>query len=319
MPRRLFKLFVSCFLLLGAFFAWWSWATSPVNQPSEAAQIFVISKGQGIDDIAKNLHRQHLIRSPVAFKIYVIKSGLSSKIQAGDFRLKPSMDLATLTQELTHGTLDIWVTLPEGYRREQIAAKISAEFSARGAQFDPAEFLQLTRHQEGYLFPDTYLIPRDASAQNIADLLRQTFDKKVTSTPNQSGLTEKEIIILASIVEREAQGSDRQDIANILFKRLENNLGLNADATLQYLIGNPDNWWPVPTSQDKLIDSPYNTYKYRGLPEAPIANPGLASIKAVLNVQDTPYLYYLHDSQGDIHLAQTLKEHQTNIRRYLAP
>ena len=319
MPRRFKKLVLTILIFLIGCFLWWTWATAPVDKHSSTAQIFVIPKGQGIDDIAKNLKQAGLIRSPVAFKIYVIKSGLTSKIQAGDFRLKPSMDLSALTQELTHGTLDIWVTLPEGYRREQIAAKLNQEFTSRGAEFDSAQFLQLTHDQEGYLFPDTYLIPRDASVKDIADLLNQTFNIKVDLSSNQTNLTEKEIIILASIVEREAQGSDRQDIANILFKRLKNNIGLNADATLQYALGTPNNWWPTPTAKDKLINSPYNTYKYQGLPPSPIANPGLSSVQAVLNVQDTLYLYYLHDPKGQIHLAKTLAEHQVNIRLYLNP
>ena len=168
-----------------------------------------------------------------------------------------------------------------------------------------------TADKEGYLFPDTYLIPKDVAVESVVSLLTNNFEKKV-------GQADKSTIILASIVEREAVGSeDRQLVADILTKRLAAGMGLNADATLQYAIGKPGNWWPVPLASDKKVKSAFNTYMYRGLPPAPIANPGLGSIRAVLGARETAYLYYLHDPEGKIHPAKTFEEHQMNIDKYL--
>lgn len=269
--------------------------------------VVVVIRGAAIDTIGRQLQQAGLIKSVAAFKLMVMKLGVSKSIQAGDFRLDGKMSLAEIVTGLTHGSLDVWVTLPEGWRREQMAQKLAEELIG----FDEPEFLTATTNLEGYLFPDTYLVPREATAGAVVRLLTETFYKKV-------GVVNKDTVILASIVEREAVGSeDRQLVADILTKRLKVGMGLNADATLQYALGKPDNWWPVPTASDKLVNSAYNTYKYKGLPPAPIANPGLAVITAARDAQDTPYVYYLHDAEGKIHPAKTLKEHQVNIVQYL--
>ena len=301
---------------------WWQWAIKPVNSRQPETAVVVIQRGQSVEEVGRKLKTAGLVRSVTAFKFWVIKRGLTKKIQAGDFRLTSAMSLNELIDELTHGTLDIWVTFPEGWRREQIAARLAEELSQRGEAFDQAKFLILSQNKEGYLFPDTYLIPKQASEAAIIQLLGDTFEKKARPelAKNQTGLTEREVVNLAAIIEREARGeADRQLVVNILVKRLKMGIGLNADATLQYILGTPDNWWPVPTAADKLINSAYNTYKYKGLPPGPIANPGLKAMQAVLRANDTPYLYYLHDKQGGIHQAKTLAEQTENIRRYLTP
>ena len=318
--------FAAFLVFIGLFF-WWRWVTGPLDRSSQAAQIFVIPPGQGIDTIAKRLKTAGLIRSASAFKITVVKNSIASRIQAGDFRLRPSMDLETIAQELTHGTLDVWVTLLEGWRREEIAHKLEQEFVARDAEFNPVAFLESTRGQEGYLFPDTYLLPRDASATAIAAIIRGTFDKKVDLSQNQSGLTSKQVIIIASIIEREVRtDQDRPLIAGILIKRLQNDWPLQADATVQYAIGTKDcrqrtgecDWWKASlTKADLTINSPYNTYQNQGLPPAPIANPGLASINAALTPQSSDSWFYLSDLKGQIHYAQNIEGHNANIRTYL--
>jgi len=136
-----------------------------------------------------------------------------------------------------------------------------------------------------------------------------------------------EIVTLASIIERETKtDSERPVVAGILFNRLDIGMGLQVDASLQYAVANAkckmlnakcENWWPILSKEDLRIESPYNTYKYRGLPPAAIANPGLSSLKAVVFPQETNYLYYLHDADGVIHFAATLDEHNENVRKYL--
>lgn len=296
---------IGSFIVIGLFW-WWKWAIQPVGEAGPT--VVVVTRGAAIDTIGRQLQQAGLIKSVVAFKLMVMKLGVSKSIQAGDFRLDGKMSLAEIITGLTHGSLDVWVTLPEGWRREQMAQKLAEELIG----FDEPEFLAATTNLEGYLFPDTYLVPREATAGAVVRLLTETFYKKV-------GVIDRDTVILASIVEREAVGSeDRQLVADILTKRLKVGMGLNADATLQYALGKPDNWWPVPVASDKLVNSAYNTYKYKGLPPAPIANPGLAVIAAVRQAQDTPYLYYLHDQEGNIHPAKTLEEHQANIGKYLA-
>jgi len=318
--------FIGILVFIGLFF-WWGRVTAPTNAKSQEAQIFVIPKGQAIDIIASRLKGAGLIRSKVAFKIIVFRDGLAKKIQAGDFRLKSSMDLTTLSQELTHGTLDIWVTLLEGWRREEMANKIAAEFSARQADFDKALFLQTTKGEEGYLFPDTYLLPRDASEQTIAQILTSTFEKKVDLSSNNSGLSASQVVTLASIVEREVNtDKDRPIIAGILIKRLKNDWPLQADATVQYFVGTNNcrriqgdcNWWPQNLTRANIdTTSVYNTYQNQGLPPTPIASPGLASINAVLNPKPSPHWFYISDLTGVIHYARDIEGHNSNIAKYL--
>lgn len=317
---RLITLAACVLLLVACLFFWWRWAIAPVNPNASASQIFVVNRSEPLDSIGQKLKLQGLIRSPTAFKLMVVKLKLAKTIQAGDFRLNPAQDLSQIILALTQGSLDVWVTLPEGWRREQIAARLHQTWQDKGQDFAPDQFLRLTQDQEGYLFPDTYLIPQQASPAAIVKLLTQTFSQKTQSLwiNNQTGLTQSQVVILAAIVEREARGEvDRQIVANILTKRLKSGMGLNADATLQYILGTPSEWWPIPSSADKKLSSPFNTYLHTGLPPAPIANPGLASLMAVIQAQDTPYLYYLHDSQGTLHPATTLEEHTANIHRYL--
>lgn len=311
-------LLVACSLSLISFL-WWRHVLTPVDPQANKAVVFAIPKGQSIDAIGNRLQASHLIRSAAAFKIYVSSHHLASSMQAGDFRLQGNMSLPTIAENLTHGTLDIWVTLLEGWRREEMADKLEQEFTAKGATFDRAGFVEASTGLEGYLFPDTYLIPPNSSGSAIATLLKNTFAKKVDLTQNQSGLTEKEVVILASILEREVAASyDRPIIAGILLKRLQKGWPLQADATIQYIMGKPNNWWPQNISPtDIKIKSSYNTYSHPGLPPTPIANPGLASLKATLHPQASEYWFYISDTKGAIHYATTLEEHNSNIAKYL--
>lgn len=320
-PRAL-RIFL-LFLLSAAFgsFFWWQWASQPFQNQASSSQIFVIQKGETLDSIALRLKQESLIRSPFAFKLFLLSQNLSQKIQAGDFRLRPDMTLSQIASQLTHGTLDVWVTLLEGWRSEEIAQKlIDSGFEINSATWQ----LEIQNSSlEGYLFPDTYLFPQDASASAIIKIIRANFDQKVTpriiQKINQRGLSLSQAITLASIVEREVRtDQDRPLVAGILIKRWQAGWPLQADATVQYLQGSPGKWWPQNlTKKDLQTDSPYNTYKSKGLPPAPICNPGLASIKAVAEYQESPYWFYLSDLQGKIHYAQTIEEHNANIAKYL--
>ena len=294
----------------------------PVDPQTQEKERFVIPKGQAVSVIGSRLQTAGLIKNSLVFQVIVKKENLDNKIQAGSFDLSPNMSTAEIAFELTQGTNDIWVTIPEGWRREEIAQSLAEQ---ELEVFSADEFLSLTAGDEGRLFPDTYLIPRQASAEQIGLLLGQTFERKVVK-----GLADEivssdysfdEALVMASIVEREARGEEELPVvAGILWNRVELGMPLQADATLQYIKGYSgveDSWWVPPTAADKTLNSIYNTYRYPGLPPQPIANPGLMAIEAALHPAVTDYLYYLHDRTGEIHYARTLEEHNKNVATYL--
>ena len=228
------------------------------------------------------------------------------------------MDLDTIANTLTHGITDIWLTIPEGWRKEEIATKIAKELN-----IPESEFLKVAR--EGYMFPDTYLIPQESTAAAVAEMLLNNFNKKVAGEKErikQDGLTLADIIIIASLVEREAKlASDRPLVASVILNRVEIGMKLDIDATIQYALGyqgKEKTWWKKElTSNDLAFESPYNTYQNPGLPPTAIANPGLAAIKAVVEAPKTDYLYYISDKTGKLHFAENIEEHNNNIARYL--
>jgi UPF0755 protein len=191
-----------------------------------------------------------------------------------------------------HPTL-ISVTIPEGFNADQIGNV----FAPKLANFSRTQFLSEAEGLEGYLFPDTYFFLTTATEKNVIESMSENFRKKIIPFLPQitsSGQNEKDIIIMASIIEREAKGeTDRRVISGILWKRLS--------------IGMP-----------LQVDSVPETYKIKGLPENPIGNPGLGTIQAAIHPQSSPYLYYLHDKNGNIHYAKTFTEHQANIKKYLS-
>lgn len=281
--------------------------------------MFVVERGEGVKNIAARLAGARLIRSSTGFYLLVKFMGIEHNLQAGDFRLNRSMDAKTVARELTHGMLDAWVTTLEGWRIEEVAAKLNKELD-----IPESEFIKVAR--EGYMFPDTYLVPRDATVGAVATLFRSTFDEKVDASlrnaAKKTGLSFSEVITLASVVEREGRSEeDRPVIAGILLKRLKADWPLQADATLQYALGyqtEEKSWWKKRLfDEDKKIDSAYNTYLHSGLPPGPIANPGLSSIRAVIYPKETDYWYYLHDSDGRAHYARTIEEHNQNSATYL--
>ncbi len=307
------------FVLAGAGFLSLS---GPADKTMVETQRFVIPKGQAVSIIADRLEEAGLVRNSLVFRLIVKSEGVGSSIQAGSFDLSPSMSAKEIAQQLTQGTHDLWVTIPEGWRREEIAQSIADQ---QLEVFDEDEFLTLTRGKEGRLFPDTYLVPRQISTAQVVEMLEQTFERKVIegleAEITASTHDFDEALIMASIVERESRGyEEMRMVAGVLWNRVEIGMALNADATLQYIKGYSsveDSWWVVPTAADKQLTSAYNTYRYAGLPPTPIANPGVNAIKAALNPASTDYFYYLHDRAGNIHFARTLEEHNANVVEYL--
>jgi len=307
------------FLVAIGIMLWWRNAMGPVNEADTTPVSFIVPSGQGSKEISRRLASAGLIRSQIGFYILIRFFNINGTIQAGDFRLNKTMDARTIAHELTRGIMDIWVTIPEGWRDEEIATTI-----AKDLNIPEKEFLSIAK--EGYMFPDTYMISKDATAGAVVSLFTNTFYEKVTpqmiADAKKEGLTLSSVITLASLVEREGKTvQDRPIIAGILLNRLNQDWPLQVDATLQYIIGyqaKEKTWWKKElTDSDKTIDSPYNTYKYPGLPPAPIANPGIDSIRAVIYPQKTDYMFYLHDKTGVAHYAKTIEEHEKNIADFL--
>jgi len=317
------KLYILLFLLIlitVSFYIFYKEGSLPVNKSSQISKIFVIKQGEPLDTIVNNLANEGLIRNKIVFYLIVKKLGIERKIQAGDFRISENMNASEVATNLTHGTLDVWVTLIEGMRKEEMAQVISNQLGIPEVEFDKLA-------DEGYLFPDTYLVPKTATVETVLLIIKNNFNNKfdepLRTLAKNKKLTEKQVLILASLVEREArQSSTRQKVASIILKRYLADWPLDLDATVQYALGyqvEEKNWWKTNlTNEDKKIDSSYNTYKNKGLPPGPICNPSLSSIKAVINADpNTPYWYYLTDKNGVMHYSVTLEEHQNNVNKYL--
>ena len=293
---------------------WWQNGNLPVNKESQEQKTFVIAQGDNVRAIAYNLKTNGLIRDPIVFFLITKQSGLDKKIQAGSFRLSPSMTAAKIAESLTHGTLDIWVTIPEGFRATQIAEVLKENMPG----YEDSWISELEKN-EGYLFPDTYLFPKDANAANIVSIMMSTFENRYSSIiTTKSNLSKEEIVILASLIEREAKHQeDRAIVSSVIHNRLGIGMKLDIDATIQYAKGKIDGkWWRPISTSDYSLSSSYNTYRINGLPPAPISNPGLASLKAAVNPANTDYFYYITDKSGTNRYAKTLEEQEANIEKY---
>jgi len=303
---------------------WWAMGISAANPKNKTVQNFVVAKGAGIKEITLNLRSAGLIRDQVVFFLLVKRLGIEKNIQAGSFKLSPSLTAPEIAQKLTVGTEDVWLTIPEGWRAEEILEYLNDQKIDSGNWTMAAE-LKTWKTNEGIFFPDTYLVPKQISVTGVHDLMLKTFQGKFTDQLEKDaraeGLTKQQVIILASLVEREARTDmNRAKVADVLLKRFKDGVSLDVDATVQYIVGKQPNgsWWKLDlTLEDLAIKSPFNTYKNAGLPPAPICNPGLSSIKAVIYPDKNPYYYYITDKQGVMHYAVTLQEHNQNIAKYL--
>ena len=307
------------FILISiSFYLFYEEGSLPVNKLSKETKTFIIKSGEPLDTITNNLASDGLIRNKIVFYLVVKKLGLERKIQAGEFKISENMNAEQVANNLTHGSIDTSITLIEGMRKEEMAQIISKTL-------DIPEIEIMSKAKEGYIFPDTYQVPKNASSDVVLTIIKnnQKFVKAFQNIKKQTKLTEKQALILASLVEREArQPSTREKIAGIILKRYLANWPLDLDASLQYILGyqaNEKSWWKKSiTDEDKNIDSPFNTYKNKGLPPEPVCSPSLSSLEAVINADpSTPYWFYLTDNNGVMHYAVTLQEHEANVAKYL--
>lgn len=302
--------FTACFVLYMAF------AAPPSTFPVD--DVIEIEEGQSLTTIAERLKERGVITSPFTFRALVIVRNQERGVQAGLYSFDEPLNVYNVAWRLTAGVhnMDSYrVTVREGLSVFEIAAVIEDKIE----NFDPAVFLAEAREEEGYLFPDTYFFVPGTDEDDMIKTMRDTFDEKIAPFEEQvadSGNTLHEIITMASIIEKEAYNSDeRRMISGILWKRIDEGMRLQVDATFNYVNGK--NTFELTTADLVSTSSPYNTYAFDGLPPGPIANPGLDSIEAALEPEESPYYYYLHGLDGEIRYAETLEGHRQNRRLYL--
>ncbi len=277
----------------------------------------VVEKGDTVTHVASVLYDKGIISHPRLFSLLLRGTGTSGRLQSGAYLFLNPQSLFTVAYRLVHASYGLpsaWITFVEGMTVREYGELLEAKLPT----VDATEFLQLAQDDEGYLFPDTYVFAPGTTEEEIVMRLRTTFDAKLKPlTPDieASGHTLQDVVIMASLVEKEARTDpNRRLVAGVLWNRLMHNMPLQVDAVFGYIY-NRDTY--SPSYDDLKVDSPYNTYLHRGLPPGPIDNPGLESIDAALHPTPSKYLYYLVDSEGIMHYASTYDEQLANQRKYL--
>lgn len=323
----------------------------PKHPLSYEARIINIEKGQGSKEIAANLKKEGLIRSEIIFRFYVLTIGVANKLQAGTYSFTTAMNVPQIVKKLVRGdVLKEKITIIEGWNLRDIgsyfeekglfkakevwelagfpATDYSIENNLAKSGVKPKDFSEEFSFLsdkpknfglEGYLFPDTYEINK---GENLEDSIRKilaNFDRKLSSDLREEiegqGKTIFETITMASLIEKEVRSlEDKKIVSGILWKRLKNGMPLQVDATISYITGKNTTRISI---EETRIDSPYNTYKYKGLPLGPISNPGIESILAALEPVASAFWYYLSTPEGETIFSKTLKEHNLAKETYL--
>lgn len=287
----------------------------PSDFPS--GKVMVIKRGEDVAAIAHTLADARLVAHPTVLQLILRSVGAENTVQAGAYRFSMPENVLRIAYRLSIGKYDIpaaRITFVEGGTVRKFADQVAAALPGITA----AEFSAAAAPYEGYLFPDTYTFPPGIDTDSVIATMRVQFTKKTAALMNDiaaSGHTLSDIVILASLVEREARTVEsRRMVAGILWHRLSLGMPLQVDAVFGYIFDRPTY---SPSFADLKVDSPYNTYTHKGLPPGPIANPGLESIEAAVYPAQTAYLYYLTGRDGQMHYASTYAQHQANQRKYL--
>ena len=304
-------------------------------------RFFTIAKGESVKQISQNLFEQKLIKSKFYFEIYIWLTKKQAKFLAGEYALKSNMNIKEITDVLTSGQVvnrEKTIKIIEGWKIADINKYLvsnqylsddsflklaSTKISAWPFAMPKPDFLNnvpMSANLEGFLFPDTYRIFNDAKAEDVISKMLDNFgnkhDENLRAEIKAQNKTIYEIVTLASIVEKEvSQPEDMKIVAGIFLNRLKSNQALESCATLAYVLGVNKTQY---TAEDTMVDSLYNTYKYRGLPPGPIANPGLAALTAAIYPESTDYNYFLsRPDNGETVFSKTYDEHVQNKTKYL--
>jgi len=279
----------------------------------------LISRGEILQDASFALERAGVIRSAVAFQVFVLLQGGERNVVAGIYRFTEPESARVIAERLLRGDFrsnSLVITFPEGLMVREMAPLLAA----RIPNFDSASFLSQALPFEGRLFPDTYFFHNNATPEEIIAKMKANFERRVASVPVAPRLADRpfsDILIMASLLEEEAATSDsRRIISGILWSRIEKKMPLQVDAAFLYIEELEGRNTYTLTLEDLAFDSPYNTYINVGFPPTPITNPGLDSILAAANPIASDYLFYLSDTRGNMYYARTFEEHRAN-RKFL--
>ena len=310
-------------------FAWEIYA--PKSPASNDTITYIAKSGMGDDEIAKDLEKQGIIKNSFFFRFYVVLSLQHSKLQAGKYSLSSNMSIHKIVEKMVSGeVIKQKITILEGWdiadikkyfvannvlSKEDFEKLVNEDFSDK---FDFLKEKPKDINLEGYLFPDTYEVYEGETGEEIFNSILANFDKKLTQDLRNEIAAQKksvfEIITAASIIEKEVKTiNDKKIVSGIIWRRLQAGMPLQIDSTVNYITNRND---PGVAIKDTKIDSPYNTYKYKGLPKGPISNPGMDSILAAINPKDSPYLYWLSSFSGKIIFSRTLIEHNIARAKY---
>lgn len=306
---------ISCGLGIAATLGWILVIQPPESFP--VATLITVPEGRSLTDISLSLEAQGVVRSALAFRIITTMLGNERTVHAGDYLFKEPRDIFSVARAMSIGAFGlepVKIRIPEGGTTRGMAII----FANRLERFDPAKFLAQAQPLEGYLFPDTYFFLPNATEDTVIKALRQNFDTQTASIANiatSTGHTLDEIVIMASIIEREAHKyDDRRMISGVLWNRLGKGMPLQVDVTFLYTLGKGTFQL---TMKDLTTDSPYNTYTNKGLPPGPIGSPSLDSLEAAAYPTKNNYLFYLADNTGVTHFSKTYQEHLRKKRLYL--
>lgn len=279
--------------------------------------VFSVNSGETTTQIMNRLYDQKLITSKLAFAAYVRLKHKS--IKAGEFDLEPNYSLQTLIDTLSSAEIKSFrVTIPEGWRLEQIAQRLDGLKIVKYA-----DFMTAAKGDEGYLFPDTYEFKPDVTAAEIVQKMREDFDNRTIGL----NVTADDLK-LASIIEREAENdADRPGIAGVFANRIKIDMKLQSDVTVIYQKDNNNYpkvgglsykfWQPLDSGDTASVKGTYNLYLNAGLPPTPICNPGIKSIEAAISPASNKYYYFLYGKNGVIHYATTQADQDKNANKYL--
>lgn len=280
-------------------------------------KIIDVQAGTPLSAIANKLRDAGIIRSASLLEIIAKTTGRDTRIIAGPYRFDGTDGMLTVLNRLSsglHGIALVRITIPEGFTRAAIADTCAAVLPA----FSRTAFLEETKGEEGFLFPDTYEFFETATSGDVAERLRATFADRVAplkQLPRPNGASFNDVVIMASIIEKEVSDpNDRRIVSGILWNRLAIGMPLQVDAVFQYAIARGS---AELTQEDLRSDSPYNTYTRKGLPPTAIGSPSKDALLAALQPIPTPYVYYLSGNDGTTHYAKTFEEHKLNKAKYL--
>lgn len=321
MAKKILLIFVVLILIIiGGVFGFIQQNNRPVSS-DQTDKIFTVKSGEGIKSIAQKLESNGLIKNKYVFLYYTYSLSLSKKIQAGNFKLSPNLTTKEIAVKLTQsGVTDYWLKILEGLRVEELT-----DIFPKDSTISNTEFIKMAKNNEGYIFPDSYLIPQYFTLDQILSTIQANFNKQFTQA--KSGRTvdisDSDAVILASLIEREGRLlKSKQMISGIIFNRLKQGMPLQIDATVQYARDSQNKsvskyWQPVTSEQIKQTNSSFNTYQNPGLPPRPICNPGYNSLYAAFHPTESDYLYYITGDDGVMYYAKTLSEHNINIANHL--